>query len=166
METHDRYELLTRMARLERELLFVRRKLKERQPPVALPCGSFQAVRFQISVAEYAIPTAMVRQIVRYAPQRKVSIALLDLSERLGLGPTNVYDEAALMIVSVHGCAIGLVIERVSDTIALTADELHVPCETLLPDAYVAGIGTHDGRLVQVLDLERLVLESELQLTP
>ena len=180
LDDPDRYELMTRLVRLERELLFVRRKLKDREPPSSLPHGSFQAVRVQVGVGEYAIPSACVRQIIRYTPLTPLKLApcavkgalsiggepiiVMDLGERLGYGPTPVDSETALVITSTQDCMVALIIERVSDAVLLDSAQLHVPSVQLAPNACVAAVGTYAGRLVQVLDLDRLLCASELEL--
>jgi purine-binding chemotaxis protein CheW len=179
MEAHDRHELLTRLARLERELLFVRRKLKEQQTSHVLPEGSFQAVRIQLGVGEFAIPSECVRQIIRYARPAQVgstagaikgllriggeAIIVLDLAERIGLGASVIDDDSALLIARLHDSLVALIIERVQDAILLQSCELHVPSIQLAPNACVAAVGTYAGRLVQVLDVDRLVSPSELE---
>ncbi len=164
----DRHELMTRLVRLERELLFVRRKLTDREIPTSLPQGSFQAVRVQVGVGEYAIPSSYVWQIIRYAQPGALSIGgapivVVDLGERLGYGPTPISAESALLIASIRDCLVALIIERVSDALMLDSAELHVPSAQLTPNACVAAVGTYAGRLVQVLDLDRLLCTSELE---
>ena len=66
MDSSERSELLNRLARLERELVSVRRDLGERNV-VTLPTGVFQAVRVQVGGEHYAVPSEQVRQIIRYA---------------------------------------------------------------------------------------------------
>jgi chemotaxis signal transduction protein len=180
LDDPERYELMTRLVRLERELLFVRRKLKDREIPSSLPQGSFQAVRVRVGVGEYAIPSICVRQIIRYAPPAPLKLApcavkgvlsigggpivVVDLGERLGYGATPLDRETALVIASIGDCLLALIIERVIDAVLLDSAELHVPSVQLAPNACVAAVGTYAGRLVQVLDLDRLLCASELEL--
>ncbi|HVJ13925.1 MAG TPA: chemotaxis protein CheW [Polyangiaceae bacterium] len=179
MDATDRYELMTRLVRLERELLFVRRKLTDQQTPTSLPAGSFQAVRVQVGAGEYAIPSVCVRQIIRYALPAPVQlpsaikgvltiagepIVVVDLGERLGFGTTVIDHETALVIATINDSMVALIIERVCDAIQLERAELHVPSDPLTSGACVAAIGTYAGRLVQVLDLDQLVPPAELEL--
>lgn len=149
MEARERYELLTRLARLEREVLFVRRRLKEDRSASVLPGGTRQGVRIQVGMQEFAIASAYIRQIVRYAPPslargslypRDDGIPVIDLGDRLGLGTTEAGSDAALMIVCVHDVLIGLVIQRVLDAVQLDGNEPHA------------------------LDLDGLISASELEL--
>ena len=160
MEGHDRCDLMTRMARLERELLFVRRRLRDQQTSNG-PAASFQAVRVRVGVGDYAVASVFLRQIIRYAATTVLelgdnavkgvltlpatSIPVIDLGERLGLGATTVDEHTLLLIAAVRDQWLALIVAGVSGAIELSATELHavqvLDLEGLFPAAALEAIG-------------------------
>jgi purine-binding chemotaxis protein CheW len=178
VDSDERTELLSRLARLERELVAVRRNLSDRNT-VTIPSGVFQAVRLLVAGEHYAVPSAEVRQIIRYARVTRVPsapravqgvlrlrgevVVVLDVAERLGLGPTALDLRTPVVIARVHDWLVGLLVERVLDVVTLDGASLTQPSGAIAASVNVAAVGAVDGELVQLFDLEQLLSPSELE---
>jgi purine-binding chemotaxis protein CheW len=178
MDSSERSELLNRLARLDRELAIVRRELGERNS-VAIPQGTFQAVRVQVAGEHFAVPSEHVRQIIRYARATRIPAApravhgvlnlrgdvvvVLDVSERLNLGRTALDLRTPVVVARIQGWHVGLVVERVLDVVTLDGASLTQPSGAIASSLSVAAVGSVSGQLVQLFDLERLLSPAELE---
>lgn len=178
MEAGDRSQLLGRLARLERELVAVRRELVEHNT-VAIPEGLFQAVCVEVGGERYAVPSLNVRQIVRYARVTRVPnapravqgvlnvrgevVVVLDTSERLGLGRTPIDAKTPVVIATLQHWLVGLIVQRVTEVVTLDGATLSQPSGAIAASVNVAAVGSVDGELVQLFDLEQLLSPSELE---
>lgn len=90
-------------------------------------------------------------------------IPVLDLRRRLGLPPEERGRSARIMVVSLRGRTIGMTVEAVTEVLRVPkANIVPLPSLGAHPAAeFVQGVGRLDGRLVTVLDLERLLEPSE-----
>lgn len=179
MRTDPRPEILSRLARLERDLSTVKRELGEAKAGPALPEGPFQAVRFSVAGDMFALPSALAREIVRYARLTRVpgvsravqgvlnlrgeAVPVLHVSERLGLGETRINLKTPILIVRVHDWSVGLLVERVLDVVLLEPAALKAPFTGLSGGRFVAAVGNLEGKLIQVVDVESLASQSELE---
>jgi purine-binding chemotaxis protein CheW len=86
-------------------------------------------------------------------------IPVLDLGRRFGLPPDERSRSARIMVVTVRGRTIGLTVEAVTEVLRVPKASIGPPPSLgPLPAAdFVRGVGWLDGRLVTVLDLERLL---------
>ena len=178
MEGNQRAQLLSRMARLERELLAVRRELAD--PSVAIPAGSFQAVCVQVCGDRYAVPSVQVKQIIRYARVTHVpnapravqgvlslrgeAVVILDTRERLGLGRTVIDAKTAVLVTLVRDWLVGLIVERTLGVVTLDGSTLAQPSPATAATVNVAALGSVAGELVQLFDLAQLLPPAELEL--
>lgn len=178
MDSNERLELLSRLARLNSELLEVRRGLGELNS-VAIPQGTFQALRVQVAGEHFAVPSEQVRQIIRYARATLVPAApravhgvlnlhgdvvvVLDVSERLNLGRVELDLRTPVVVVTIQGWHVGLVVDRVLDVVTLDSAGLTAPSGAIASSLSVAALGSVSGQLLQLFDLERLLSRVELE---
>jgi purine-binding chemotaxis protein CheW len=178
MESQDHTTLLAQLARLERDLVTVRRELQARRPAEPRPVGPLPAILIVVAGERYAIPSANVRLVVHYAKLSKIPkappailgalnfkgqpVVVLDVAERLGLGKTAVDLGTKIVFALVHGRLTGLALDRVLDVTVFEAEDLEPPSSAIASAVCVSHIGTVDDSLVQVLDLEQLLSQGDL----
>lgn len=141
--------------------------------------GSIELLTFRLGDQEYSLDIMSVREIrswtratpLPHAPAcmrgvinlRGTVLPVMDLAERLGLPPRGQEDRAVIIVVSQGETLTGLLVDAVSDIVALTAEDLQPP-----PDLGAgAGVGMVsaltliDARMVRVLDLQATVTLGE-----
>ncbi|MFK7882315.1 chemotaxis protein CheW [Roseobacter sp.] len=137
---------------------------------------TIELLTFQIADQEYSLDIMSVREIrgwtrttpLPHAPTymkgvinlRGTVLPVMDLSERLGLNPQKQTDRNVIIVVNHDDVMTGLLVDAVSDIIALTADDLQPPPEMqagATPNV-VSSLTLIDERMIRVLDLSSIVL--------
>lgn len=141
--------------------------------------GTIELLTFRLGEQEYSLDIMSVREIrswtratpLPHAPAcmrgvinlRGTVLPVMDLAERLGLPPRREGDRAVIIVVS-HGAGLtGLLVDAVSDIVALTEGDLQPP-----PDlghgagaGMVSALTLIDERMVRVLNLPATVTLAE-----
>ncbi|UOA27249.1 chemotaxis protein CheW [Pseudosulfitobacter sp. DSM 107133] len=134
-----------------------------------------ELLTFRLSDQEYSLDIMCVREIrgwtrttpLPHAPSymkgvinlRGTVLPVMDLAERLGLPPREHTDRNVIIVVKFEETMTGLLVDAVSDIIALTSSDLQPP-----PDAASAGgpgvikaLTLLDDRMIRVLELSEIV---------
>jgi purine-binding chemotaxis protein CheW len=140
------------------------------------PAASVQLVGFRLGEEEYALRICDVREIilpgaavrVPQAPPyvrgltnlRGEVIPVVDLRLRLGMPAAENTPDTRIIVVNIGGKTLGLSVDSVSEVLR-TAPELILPPPAIVGERreYIAGLLKLEGRLLIVLDLERLLDE-------
>jgi purine-binding chemotaxis protein CheW len=136
--------------------------------------NSIELLTFKLADQEYSLDIMSVREIrgwtrttpLPHAPAymkgvinlRGTVLPVMDLSQRLGLKPRDHTNRNVIIVVKHEDVLTGLLVDAVSDIIALTADDLQPP-----PDMQ-SGTGLNvvkaltliDERMIRVLDLNSI----------
>jgi purine-binding chemotaxis protein CheW len=134
-----------------------------------------ELLTFRLSEQEYSLDIMCVREIrgwtkttpLPHAPTymkgvinlRGTVLPVMDLAERLGL-PRQEHSDRNVIIVVKHGDAMtGLLVDAVSDIIALTEEDLQPPPEMSgnAPSGVIKSLTLLDERMIRVLDLASVV---------
>jgi purine-binding chemotaxis protein CheW len=98
---------------------------------------------------------------------RGVIVPILDLRIKFALGEVT-YDEFTVVIVlKVAGRVLGVVVDSVSDVVALGRDAIRPPPEfaaSIFDTKYITGLATVDSRLLILLDIELLITSADMAL--
>ena len=98
---------------------------------------------------------------------RGVIVPILDLRIRFGLGEAR-YDEFTVVIIlNVAARVVGIVVDSVSDVLALAAAAIRPAPEfasAALDTKYITGLGTVEGQMIILLDIERLMTSADMAL--
>jgi purine-binding chemotaxis protein CheW len=139
---------------------------------------------FSLAGDEYAVELLRVREIVEFVEPVRVPssppairgvvnlrgslVPVADLAAKFGLAPVSPTSRTCLAIVEVLGwgapLAIGFIAETVNDIVALSAEDIETPPPfgTRIRLDFLRGVGKSQGRLVLVLDLDRVLSPEEL----
>lgn len=123
----------------------------------------------------YAIPSASVREVVRYRPftpvpgappalpgiisQRGMILPIVEVRPLLGLAQSELTRSARLVVVVHHDIGMALLVETVLDLTALPGDAVE-PVPAALDPArarFLRGVAHWDGQPIGLLDLDELI---------
>ena len=151
-------------------------------PETSGVAASGEYLTFILGAEEYGIDILKVQEIRGYdaitkianAPSfikgvinlRGVIVPIVDLRIKFNLGePT--YDQFTVVIIlNIGKRVVGVVVDGVSDVIQLSSDNLRPAPEfgSILDTRYILGLGTVDGRMIIVVDIESLMSSQEMAL--
>ena len=150
--------------------------------PAAAPAARREMLTFRLGSEEYGIDILRVQEIRGYeaptqianAPAhvkgvinlRGVIVPIVDLRLKFNL-PQAGYDQFTVVIIlNVGARVVGAVVDSVSDVIGITPEQVRAAPEldADVDAGHITGIGTLGDRMLILLDIERLMLASHLQL--
>jgi purine-binding chemotaxis protein CheW len=138
---------------------------------------------FTLGQEEYGIDILKVQEIRGYdavtrianAPEfikgvinlRGIIVPIVDMRIKLNLGKVEYNDFTVVIILNVGNRVVGMVVDSVSDVLALTADQVRPAPEFggNFDTQYLMGIGSLENRMLILMDIERLMLSKEMELT-
>ena len=147
----------------------------------AAPAGerstSGEYLTFKLGAEEYALEILRVQEIRNYesataianAPAfvkgvvnlRGVIVPIIDLRLLLGTSSAEYTPFTVVIVLNLGRGTVGVVVDSVSDVVELAAAQIR-PAPDFSRDAdtrYVTGLGTLDGRMLIVADIERLLTD-------
>jgi len=141
-----------------------------------------ELLAFTLGQEEYGIDILKVQEIRGYdavtrianAPEfikgvvnlRGTIVPIVDMRIKFNLG-TPTYDEFTVVIIlNISGRVVGMVVDTVSDVITLRDDQIKPPPEMgrVLGTDYVIGLGTHEDRMLILIDIDKLMSSAEMGL--
>ena len=137
---------------------------------------------FTLGQEEYGIDILRVQEIRGYEPVTRIAnspdfikgvvnlrgiiVPVVDMRIKLNLG-TATYDQFTVVIIlNIGGRVVGMVVDSVSDVIALSAEQIRPAPDfsSTVDAAYITGLGTVDERMLILVDIERLMSGSDMAL--
>jgi purine-binding chemotaxis protein CheW len=97
---------------------------------------------------------------------RGTIVPVIDLRLKFKFGEAAYNSFTVMIILNIGGRVIGMVVDGVSDVIALDDSQISPPPEfgAALDTRYLAGIGTVDKRMLILVDIQKLMSGSEIGL--
>lgn len=141
--------------------------------------GNIELLTFRIAEQEYALDIMSVREIrgwthatpLPHAPHymkgvinlRGTVLPVMDLSARLGLPRREQSDRNVIIVVKLDDTMTGLLVDAVSDIVALSPDDMQAPPELSAnpAEAVVSALTLIDERMIRVLDLSATIRDAE-----
>jgi len=138
-----------------------------------------ELLTFKLGNQEYALDIMSVREIrgwtkttpMPHAPTfmrgvinlRGTVLPVMDLAARLGLSPTETTERNVIIVVKYNEVMTGLLVDAVSDIIALSADELQPPPDvgSEVGQNTIRALSLKDERMIRVLELGSIISKSE-----
>lgn len=140
-----------------------------------------QVVGFRIGRETFGLPISLVREIVRVpeitsvpnAPDyiegvinlRGRIIPIVDLRKRFGDKTAEPNKKNRIVVVELEDRAIGLIVNSASEVLKIPPSEIEAPHNVFQEGElnYITGVGKLRGRLVILLDLNRILQRGELR---
>jgi purine-binding chemotaxis protein CheW len=143
-----------------------------------------QVVIFRVGNELYGVDIASVESIIKmqaitavpHAPQfvegvtnlRGIILPVIDLRKRFGLGQIEATKDSRIIVVALDGTKLGMVVDAVSEVLSIAEGTVEPPSPLVstVDTAFIQGIAKLDGRLVILVNLEKIfsrVEKEELQ---
>jgi purine-binding chemotaxis protein CheW len=137
---------------------------------------------FVLGQEEYAVDILKVQEIRGYekvtpipsAPAylkgvvnlRGVIVPVVDLRVRFGMADPRYDGTTVVIMLRIAGRMIGAVVDGVSDVVRLAASEVSAAPDMggTVDASFIAALGTQGGRMILLLDIEKLLSSGELNL--
>jgi purine-binding chemotaxis protein CheW len=137
---------------------------------------------FTLGPEEYAIDILKVQEIRGYenpttianAPEflkgvinlRGTIVPIVDMRIKFNVGKVEYTPFTVVIILNIGGRVVGIVVDSVSDVTMLRADQIRPAPEfaATVDTKYINGLGTLGERMLIVVDIEKLMLSSEMAL--
>jgi purine-binding chemotaxis protein CheW len=144
--------------------------------------GSAEYLTFTLGSEEYGIDILKVQEIRGYdtvthianAPAfmkgvinlRGVIVPIVDMRIKFNVGEPTYNEFTVVIIMNVLGRVIGMVVDGVSDVVALSPEQVRPAPEmgAALDTAYITGLGTMNDQMLILVDIEKLMSSEEMQL--
>jgi purine-binding chemotaxis protein CheW len=144
--------------------------------------GAHEFLTFTLGPEEYAIDILKVQEIRGYeqpttianAPSfikgvinlRGTIVPIVDLRIKFGVGEASYTPFTVVIILNIGTRVVGIVVDGVSDVASLRTDQIRPAPEfaATVDTRYINGLGTLGERMLIVVDIERLMLSSEMAL--
>ncbi|KXG87249.1 chemotaxis protein CheW [Agrobacterium bohemicum] len=138
-----------------------------------------EIIAFRLHDQEFCVRTTTIREIRGWSPAtpiphapsdvigvmnlRGTVIPIIDLATRLGMKSTEPNERSAIVVAEVHGRAMGLVVDRVSDILTIAANLLQPVPEISMSSGmrYAEGIIAQPGGMICFLALEGMFEKTE-----
>jgi len=130
-------------------------------------------------VCEYGVPITQVQEIITVTrptqlPQapdfvegiinlRGKIIPIIDLKKRFGMGASDITTETRSVVVEVEGQTVGIIVDEVSEVLRVANNDIEPPPAVVggITAEYLTGVGKIEGRLLILLDMNKILSESE-----
>jgi len=133
--------------------------------------SDLELLSFKVGEQEYSVDIMSVREIrgwTRATPLPHASayvrgvinlrgtvLPIIDLACRLGIGVTETTERNVIIVVQMQGQTIGLLVDAVSDILAIPSTDLQAPPDMLsdTSNTFVRALTVVEGRMLRILDL-------------
>ncbi|MBL8420049.1 MAG: chemotaxis protein CheW [Dechloromonas sp.] len=137
---------------------------------------------FTLGQEEYGIEILKVQEIRSYeavttianAPEfikgvvnlRGTIVPIVDMRIKFRLGAADYTQFTVVIILNVAGRVVGMVVDSVSDVIALRTEQIRPAPDfsSSFDVKYITGLGTVDSRMLILVDIEKLMSSSDMAL--
>ncbi|WP_174062396.1 chemotaxis protein CheW [Agrobacterium larrymoorei] len=135
---------------------------------------TLEIIAFMLHEQQFAVRTTSIREIRGWAPVtpiphtppevlgvmnlRGTVIPIVDLSTKLGMAPTEATERSAIVVTSVKNRTVGLMVDRVSDILTVSAADLQpVPVAAgIAATGFAEGIFAKDKMMICFLNLDAI----------
>jgi len=97
---------------------------------------------------------------------RGIIVPIVDMRIKFHLGKVEYDQFTVVIILNVANRVVGMVVDGVSDVITLNPDQIKAAPEfgSAIDTQYVMGLGTVDERMLILVDIEKLMTSSDMEL--
>jgi len=137
---------------------------------------------FTLGNEEYAVDILKVQEIRGYDPVTPIAntppfikgvvnlrgaiVPIVDLRVKFQLGNAEYHERTVVIVLNLAGRIVGVVVDGVSDVVGLSPDQIKPAPEfsNALDTQYLMGLGTTEGRMLILVDIEQLMTSREMAL--
>ncbi len=122
-----------------------------------------QEIRGYDAVTKIANSPTFIKGVIN---MRGVIVPIIDMRLKFNLGQVEYNQFTVVIILDIAGRVVGIVVDGVSDVIALKREQIRPAPEFggLMDTAYIDGLTTLDDRMVIMVDIEKLITSGEMGL--
>lgn len=120
-----------------------------------------QEIRGYDAVTQIANTPEFIKGVVNL---RGKIVPIVDLRIKFNLGKVEYNEFTVVIILNLHGRVVGIVVDGVSDVIALKEEQIRdVPAlVTSIDTKYIVGLATLEQRMLILVDIEQLMTSQEM----
>jgi len=128
-----------------------------------MPILNVQEIRGYDAVTHIANTPDFIKGVVNL---RGIIVPIVDMRIKFHLGHAEYNELTVVIILNVAKRVIGMVVDGVSDVITLASDQIKPSPEfgSAIDTQYVMGIGAIDERMLILVDIEKLMTSSDMEL--
>ena len=137
---------------------------------------------FTLGPEEYAIDILKVQEIRGYEPPTTIAhapsfikgvinlrgtiVPIVDMRIKFAVGSADYTPFTVVIILNILNRVVGIVVDSVSDVTTLSSSQIRPAPEfaSTVDTKYIQGLGTLEDRMLIVVDIEQLMLSSEMSL--
>jgi purine-binding chemotaxis protein CheW len=137
---------------------------------------------FRLGQEEYAIDVLQVREIRAHEAVTRIAgtpdfirgvinlrgaiVPIVDMRLRFRLDSAAYDANTVVIVLNIHDRPIGIVVDAVSDVVALAADEIRpTPAmKSAIEQGFIRGLAPVEGRMLILLDISKLMSSTEMAL--
>ncbi len=122
-----------------------------------------QEIRGYDTVTRIANAPAFIKGVINL---RGIIVPIVDMRIKFALGRVEYDHQTVVIILNVASRVVGMVVDGVSDVLTMTDDQIRPAPEfgTSMTTEYLTGLGTVDGRMLILMDIEKLMTSDEMAL--
>lgn len=138
-----------------------------------------QLVTFSIAEEEFGVEILRVQEIIRLMPITRVPnappsvegvinlrgkvIPVIDLRRRFGMEAAEADEHTRIVVMDLHDRVVGFVVDAVREVLRIESSAIEPPPQVVsgIGSEYLKGMGRIGDRLLILLDLDRLLSDSE-----
>ena len=141
---------------------------------------SVQQLTFSLAGEQYGLDILGVREIRGWVPVTRIPqlpahllgvlnlrgaiVPIMDMRLRFGLPRDGYGEETVVVVVAAGDRFLGIVVDSVSDVIEIDPAQIKpVPDMVLVDTRYLRGLAPHDGHLVMLLDVDKLMRPEDIE---
>lgn len=154
----------------------------KREQEAAPPPALLQLAAFLVGREEYALDIMRIKEIINplkitpvpKAPPfiegvvelRGAIFPIVDLRKRFDLPPTPLTRASKYVVVGIAGRIVGLIVDAMTDMLKKTPGEVRATPGLAVggaadPESFFSGVVHHGGKIVMVLDIDRILSSQE-----
>jgi purine-binding chemotaxis protein CheW len=134
---------------------------------------TFKIVAFKLGKEEYGLAINHVQSIERIVSFTRVPNAsvfvkgvinlrgnvtpIIEITRMLGMGETQYTENTRVIIIEHYDIQLGLIVDETSDVLNVTPEAIDLADSSDFDSEYFQGIAKIDGRLIILLNLEKLL---------
>jgi purine-binding chemotaxis protein CheW len=152
------------------------------KPAIGAGVGAQEFLTFTLGNEEYGIEILKVQEIRNYEPVTTIAkapefikgvvnlrgtiVPIVDMRIKFSLGEPEYTEFTVVIILNVAGRVVGMVVDSVSDVIALAPEQIRPSPDfsSSFDVEYITGLGTVDRRMLILVDIEKLMCSSDMGL--